>query len=103
MQEVSLLVRRNSKCDCPEVNQDIATAISSTPSVQVVHPYNLLCGKQTCELVSNGHPLFWDVTHLSADGAELVGAGIEPSIANSLRIAGAVKTSMALQAANRAQ
>ncbi len=70
------------------VNQALNAAIGTTPSVRVIHPFDVLCSKQTCQLVSNGRPLFWDETHLSDAGARLIGGSIEESISSSARIVG---------------
>lgn len=66
------------------VNQSIAEAVRGIPAVQIVHPYNVLCGRQSCQLISRGQPLYSDETHLSATGAHMVEGEIEKSVAAAL-------------------
>ena len=68
------------------VNQSLVRAAADFESrVQIVRPYEYLCGKQGCMDQANGHPLYMeDGTHLTSNGARLLESGLEESIASAL-------------------
>ena len=67
------------------VNQVLSEAVSNLESsVQVVHPYDYLCGHQNCVIQVNGQLLYLDESHLSSSGARLLGSGLEKGIASAL-------------------
>jgi peptidoglycan/LPS O-acetylase OafA/YrhL len=68
-----------------EVECAIAEALQGMNSVGVVHPFDQLCSGESCRLVIDGRPLFWDERHLSADGARLIEPSLAAALAQALR------------------
>jgi len=67
------------------VNQALLKAAANLePRVQIVHPYEYLCGNQGCMVQANGRILYLDGSHLSYDGVRLVESGLEKSITSAL-------------------
>lgn len=69
------------------VKQALSSAANANPTARILYPYDRLCGDQTCQLVSNGRPLYLDATHLSSAGARLIKTDLEKSITAALGIA----------------
>jgi len=67
------------------VNQALQEASADLePPVQIVHPYDYLCGNQGCAVQANGQTLYMDDTHLSYNGVRLLESGLQNSIASAL-------------------
>ncbi len=67
------------------VNQLLLEAVSQLESsVEIVHPYEYLCAHQACRIQANGQLLYVDESHLSSNGAHLLGSSLEKSITSAL-------------------
>ena len=55
-------------------------------SVQIVHPYDYLCGSHRCMVQTGGQLLYMDESHLSPDGARFLAAGLENGIRSAWRV-----------------
>ena len=71
-----------------ELGSSIGVSITTTffsSSVQIVHPFQYLCGDRGCMVQADGQPLYMDETHLSYNGVHLLEGGLEKSITSSLK------------------
>jgi peptidoglycan/LPS O-acetylase OafA/YrhL len=67
------------------VNQALLEAVLHLESgVQIVHPYEHLCGDQGCKVQANGRLLYMDNTHLSYNGARLLESSLAKSITSAM-------------------
>jgi peptidoglycan/LPS O-acetylase OafA/YrhL len=67
------------------VNQALLKAAANLePGVQIVDPYEYLCGTQGCKVQENGRMLYLDGSHLSLNGLRLMEGGLEKSITSAL-------------------
>jgi peptidoglycan/LPS O-acetylase OafA/YrhL len=67
------------------VNQALLKAAANLePRVQILHPYEYLCGNQGCVAQANGRRLYMDDSHLSYDGVRLLESSLEKSMTSAL-------------------
>jgi len=70
------------------VNQVLAEVAGHLESgVQIVHPYEALCGQHGCMVQSGGQMLYTDESHLSSSGARFLANGLQKAIATALSAA----------------
>ena len=67
------------------VSSALSAAAAENPDVLLIHPFNILCEDGTCKTFSKGRPLYWDSTHLSFAGTQLLETSIENGLTNSLK------------------
>ena len=67
------------------VNQALADVAAHFESgIQIIHPYEDLCGQQGCMVQVDGQMLYTDETHLSSSGARRLAGGLQKAIASAL-------------------
>jgi peptidoglycan/LPS O-acetylase OafA/YrhL len=67
------------------VNQALHKASANLgPKVQIVDPFQYLCGDHGCRVQSNGRMLYMDDTHLSYNGVLLLEDSLEESLSSAL-------------------
>ncbi len=49
--------------------------------VAIVYPHRVLCGRENCEIIKDGHPLYIDDDHLSVHGAMRISSIFDPVMA----------------------
>jgi hypothetical protein len=70
------------------VNRLLLEAVSQLESsVELVHPYAYLCANQGCLVQAHGQLLYVDESHLSANGARLLGNSLEKGIVSAMIVA----------------
>jgi hypothetical protein len=70
------------------VNELLLEAVSQLESsVELVHPYASLCANQGCMVQAHGQLLYVDESHLSANGARLLGNSLEKGIVSAMIVA----------------
>ncbi|HTO52887.1 MAG TPA: acyltransferase family protein [Myxococcota bacterium] len=57
--------------------------LEGAPSIHVLLPHELLCGAQSCDVIREGRPLYWDDDHLSRAGVSVVLPLLQPIFAQT--------------------
>ena len=70
-----------------QIDSDFAEATRNLPGVRIVHPFDVLCDRESCRLVDHGKPLYWD-SHLTDSGAGLLAPALEGGVQDAIRTAG---------------
>jgi hypothetical protein len=67
-----------------EVASALTQAAQGLAGVRVFDPASVLCDASACHAVRNGELLYTDAHHLSARGAEIVGAALRADMARAV-------------------